>query len=168
MFFCIFHEIGHLIAGLILKMKPKKIEIMPFGLSISFYRNFNDNKIKEIIVALAGPLVSLTLAILCRNIDLKYITKQELVYSNLLILLFNLIPLYPLDGGRIIKGILDIKLEDTKADKLINKISYITMIILTVISSIGVFYYKNCAIFLICIFLWIIALQEKIAKLLIF
>ena len=164
MFFCILHEIGHLIAGLILKMKPEKIEIMPFGLSISFNTNFNDNKIKEIIVALAGPATSLALTILCNNINFGYITMQEAVYSNLLILLFNLIPLYPLDGGRIIKGILDIKLGVTNGSKIINKISYITMIILTVISSIGVFYYKNFAIFLFCIFLWIIVLKEKNGK----
>lgn len=164
MFFCILHEIGHLIAGIILKMKPEKIEIMPFGLSISFYTNFNDNKVKEIIVALAGPVTSLALTFFCGNIDFIYITTQEAVYSNLLILLFNLIPLYPLDGGRIIKGILDIKLGVTKGNRLANKISYITMIILTVISSIGVFYYKNFAIFLVCIFLWIIVLKEKNGK----
>lgn len=164
MFFCILHEIGHLISGLILKMKLEKIEIMPFGLSISFYMDFNNSKIKDIIVALAGPTTSLVLAILCRDINLVYITTQEAVYSNLLILLFNLIPLYPLDGGRIIKGILNKKLGVANSNRLINKISYITMIILTVISSICVFYYKNLAIFFVCIFLWIIALKEKNGK----
>lgn len=146
MFFCVLHEIGHLLVGLILKMKPEKIEIMPFGLSISFYNQLNENKIKDIIVALAGPITSLALAI--------FTTKQEAVYSNLLIFLFNLLPLYPLDGGRIIKGILDMNFETSKTYTYINKMSYITMIIITVISSIGVFYFKNLAIFLICIFLW--------------
>lgn len=145
-------------------MKPEKIEIMPFGLSISFCTNFNDNKIKEIIVALAGPATSLVLTILCNYINLGYVSTQEGVYSNFLILLFNLIPLYPLDGGRIIKGILDIKFGVAKGNILINKISHITMIILTVISSIGVYYYKNFTIFLVCIFLWIIALREKNGK----
>lgn len=164
MFFCIFHELGHLIAGLILKMRPEKIEIIPFGLSISFDTNFDNNKIKEIIVALAGPVVSLILTIFCRYIDLKYITIQEAVYSNLLILLFNLLPLYPLDGGRIIKGILDIKFGTVEGEKLTSKISYITIIILTIISSICVYYYKNFAIFCACIILWIITLKEKSGK----
>lgn len=154
MFFCMLHEIGHLIVGLILKMKPEKIEIMPFGLSISFYKKFDDNKIKEIFVVLAGPATSLALAVLS--------TTQEAVYSNLLILFFNLIPLYPLDGGRIVKGILDIKLGVDEGNKIINKISYITIILLTVISSIGVYYYRNFAIFLICIFLWCISLRYRI------
>lgn len=146
MFFCVLHEIGHLLVGLILKMKPEKIEIMPFGLSISFYKQLNENKIKDIIVALAGPITSLALTI--------FTTKQEAVYSNLLIFLFNLLPLYPLDGGRIIKGILDMNFETSKTYTYISKMSYITMIIITVISSIGVFYFKNLAIFLVCIFLW--------------
>lgn len=154
MFFCVLHEIGHLLVGLTLKMKPEKIDIMPFGLSISFYKQFDKNKIKDIIVALAGPVASFALAILCANIDLVCITKQEAVYSNLLILLFNLIPLYPLDGGRVLKGILEMKFGVEKACTYIHKISYITIILITIVSSIGVFYLKNIAIFLICIFLW--------------
>lgn len=164
MLFCIFHEMGHLIIGLILKIKPEKIEIMPCGLNISFYENTSKYKIKEVFIALAGPLTSLALAMLCQNINLVYVTKQEAVYSNILILLFNLIPIYPLDGGRIIKGILEIKLEKTIVEEIIKKITYITMVILTMICSVGVFYYKNFAIFLICIFLWIIVLKEKNVK----
>jgi len=160
MFFCIIHEIGHIITGLILKMKPEKIEIMPFGVTVSFYTNF-DNKINEIIVALAGPITSLVLSILCSYINFRYITVHEAIYSNILILIFNLIPIYPLDGGRIVDGILHIKFGEKKALNLVNKISNITIIILTIISSIAVYYYKNFAIFLICIFLWNLVLKEK-------
>ena len=42
MFFSIIHELGHIVMGLILKMKLEKIEIMPFGLSVSFKVNSND------------------------------------------------------------------------------------------------------------------------------
>lgn len=158
MFFCFVHEIGHIIAGLILKQKPEKIEIMPFGFSVSFCF---DNKIKEIFVTLAGPITSFALAALGNNIDLIYISTQEAVYSNILIFLFNMLPIYPLDGGRIIKGILHIILGEIKSEILINKISKITIIILTIISSIAIYYYKNIAIFLVCIFLWWLALKEK-------
>lgn len=155
MFFSVIHEIGHIIIGIILKMKPQKLELMPFGLSVSFYTDFSEKNfnIKEILVAAAGPITSLLLAILIPN--------QEAAYSNLLILFFNLIPLYPLDGGRIIKGILHTKIGTIETEKLVTKISNITMIVLTVISSIAVYYYKNIAIFLICIFLWSIVLKEK-------
>ena len=118
MFFSIIHELGHIIMGLILKMRPNRLEIMPCGLAISFttdiddlnckIKNGNLLELKKIFVALAGPIVSLMLTILYTYIEPVYITKQDAIYSNILILLFNLIPLYPLDGGRIIKGLLHI------------------------------------------------------------
>jgi len=163
MFFCMIHEVGHIIAGLILKIKLERIEIMPFGFASAF-NNMENNKnfkIKEIFVVLAGPVVSFILLILCNYIDLIYITQQEAIYSNLLILLFNLIPIYPLDGGRIIRNLICVRLGEGKSNNLTNKISKITMIILTIISSFAVYYFKNFAIFLTCIFLWSIVIAEK-------
>ena len=152
-------------------MKPEKLEIMPCGLSISFKVNPDDLnfkikkgnllELKKILVAIAGPIVSLILAIVFTYIDPIYISKQDAIYSNILILLFNLIPLYPLDGGRIIKSILHIEFGGKLSKIFTNKISNIIMIILTLISSISVYYFKNIAIFLICVFLWIITLQEN-------
>ena len=163
MLFSVIHEMGHIVVGLILKLRPYKIEIMPVGLNVAFYSEIN-NKYKEILISLAGPITNFILAIICQHIDLKYMTTQEAVYSNLLILLFNIIPIYPLDGGRIIKGILDINVGIIKSEKIINRISKITIIILTIISSITVYYYKNFAIFLTCIFLWNLVLREKSDK----
>ena len=171
MLFSILHEVGHIVVGLMLRFKPEKIEIMPFGVSVAFNKNnineeYNEKNlnIREIFVALAGPITSLLLVILTLKVDFKYISKNSAIYSNLIILFFNLIPIYPLDGGRILKGILHIRLDSQKTDYLIEKISYITMIILTMLSSIAVYYYQNIAIFFICIFLWLITLREKNGK----
>lgn len=170
-FFCIIHELGHLIAGLALKLKPENIEITPYGLSIKLKTNIKDlNKklgkgnnleLKKIIIALAGPLTSLILSIIFIYIDPIIIEKQDAIYSNILILLFNLIPIYPLDGGRIIKGILHIKFGNRFARKVVNIMSNIIMVILSFIFSMAVFYFQNIAYFLICIFLWCITLEEN-------
>ena len=71
MFFAFIHELGHLICGMILGMKPEKLEIMPFGLSVSFkikadeynkkVKKGNLFEIKKIIVATAGPIINLLL-----------------------------------------------------------------------------------------------------------
>ena len=73
-------------------------------------------------------------------------------------------PLYPLDGGRIIKGILHIELGRKKSEYIIKNISRVTIIVLTIVSSIAVYYFKNIAIFLVCIFLWGVILREKNSK----
>ena len=66
MFFAILHELGHLIAGLLLGMKPQKIEIVPYGLSISFklmtndynkkIKNGNKFELKKILVAISRTI----------------------------------------------------------------------------------------------------------------
>ena len=149
--------------GLILNLKPEKLEIMPFGLSICFKTNSKESNLetKNIVVALAGPVVSLVLALIYTYVEPIYISKSNIVYANILICLFNLIPLYPLDGGRILKGILQIRFGRDESLKIINNISYVTMIAITIISSIAVYYFKNIAIFLVCLFLWIITLREN-------
>ena len=167
MLFCFIHELGHIFVGLIFNMKIEKLEIMPFGFSVSIEDSVTEN-FKKIFVAAAGPLVTLALILIFFNIEKKL--KQEIIYSNILILIYNLMPIYPLDGGRIIKGILQIKVEEERAQKMIWKLTKITMIIITFVCSIAVYYFKNIAIFLSCIFLWIIILriEEKRRKLLIF
>ena len=79
-------------------------------------------------------------------------------------IIFNLLPLYPLDGGRIFKGMLETRLNCQKVNKIISKTSESVLIILTIISSIAVYYFKNIAIFLICIFLWEIIIKRKSNK----
>ena len=172
MFFCFLHELGHIITAKLFKMRIEKIEILPCGFSASFfsYNSFGFPKsfsMQELLVALAGPIVSLILALSFQYIDdtnFTIVTKQEIVYSNILILIFNLLPLYPLDGGRILKNILNIKLSRNNTENIINKVSSVTIILLTIVSSIAVYYFKNIAIFLVCIFLWNIILSNKFKK----
>ena len=157
--FCIIHELGHLLAGLILKMKPKKIEIMPLGISISFNLQTKDyNKkilkanvleLKKILVAIAGPITNIILIILYTYFNPHFMTKETAIYSNILILIFNLIPIYPLDGGRILKGIIHIFYGGKYAKIITNKVANILIIILTVVGSIAIFYFENIAILLI-------------------
>ena len=172
MFFCFLHEFGHIITAKLFKMQIEKIEILPCGFSASFF-SYNLSGVpkvfsmQELLVALAGPIVSLILALSFQYIDetnFTILTKPEIVYSNILILIFNLLPLYPLDGGRILKNILNIKLRGNNTDNIINKVSSVTIILLTIVSSIAVYYFKNIAIFLVCIFLWNIILSNKLKK----
>ena len=169
MFFCFLHELGHIIVAKLFEMKVEKFEILPCGFSSSFFLCDSSEVSKtffmqKLIIAMAGPIVSLILALSFQYIDdmnFTIVTKQEIVYSNILILIFNLLPLYPLDGGRILKCILNINLKEPNAENVTNKISSATIILLTIVSSIAVYYFKNIAIFLICIFLWSIILKDK-------
>ena len=82
-------------------------------------------------------------------------------FSNITLILFNILPFYPLDGGRVLKGIIYILKGKRTAEKYIYYISYITLVIITVISSIAILYLENIAIFLVTIFLWGLQIKEQ-------
>lgn len=112
--FAIIHELGHLMAGLIMGMKPEKIELMPYGISISFKlkpKDYNKKilkanllEIKKILVAIAGPFTNLLIIIFATHLKIELFSNLIIIYANLLLILFNLVPIYPLDGGRILRN----------------------------------------------------------------
>ena len=162
MLFAFIHELGHLLAGIFLKLKPKELSIMPFGISITFetYGYKKLIEIKKIIIAIAGPLTNILIAIIAAYLNIDTNLKEIVIYSNMLIATFNLMPLYPLDGGRILKGIIRLKKSEIKADDIVNKISNYIIILFTAISSIAILYLKNFAILFILIYLWIIIIKQ--------
>ena len=173
MLFAILHELGHLITGLILGFRPKSFSLMPMGLSIWFkVKNQDYNKkiknakyitLKKLLISFAGPLTNFTIAFLIAILSFEFlnVVKETIIYANILIGLFNLIPIYPLDGGRIVKYIIHMQKNLRKSYKYTNLISNITLIIITAVSSIAILYLKNIAIVLIVMYLWILVIKEN-------
>lgn len=157
MFFAFIHELGHLIAGICLGLKVKNINIMPFGLSINFEDYSNKYVIKKLIIAIAGPLINLLIVIL----GMYNNWEEEIIYSNILIGMFNIIPIYPLDGGRILKYIIQLKLNVRDSEIVTYKLSNTLIILLTIISSIGILLIKNIGIVLILGYLWYLVITEN-------
>ena len=173
MTFAVIHELGHMLAGIILGSKVKSISIMPFGLSISFGVETKDyNKkikkgnflnIKRILIAFAGPMANFLIAGLFYlfPFNISIVKISHIIYSNFLIGVFNLIPIYPLDGGRILKEVLQILFGLKKSIIKVKTISNACTIILTAVSSVLILFYHNIAILFIIIYLWYLTLTQN-------
>lgn len=173
MIFAIIHELGHLLIGILLGFRPKAINLIPMGLSVQFSVNYTkiykkiENKkninLKKFFIIMAGPVTNFLISIFFIIFDIGLFShlRENIIYSNLIIGFFNLIPIYPLDGGRIIKCIVNIKKNLVTSYKYTNFISKITLITLTAISSIVILYLKNIAILFIIIYLWVIVIKEN-------
>lgn len=174
--FAIIHEIGHLIAGMALKFEPEEIRITPIGLRISFKvepEEYNKDEqkvrpinIKKAIIAIAGPITNLiisSIAVVVAKFNLNFANMyiyQLIVYSNFLIAMFNLIPFYPMDGGRFLNEILKIIYGNKKAYKITYIISKTILIILTTVASIAILYLHNISILIMVAYLWYLEIGE--------
>ncbi len=107
----VFHELSHSVVALRYRIPVKSITLFVFGGLASIQREPEQAK-QEFNIAIAGPLSSLFLAA-CFFLVAHYFHGEEMVASaakwlweiNLLLALFNLLPGFPLDGGRIFRGI---------------------------------------------------------------
>jgi Zn-dependent protease len=105
------HELGHSVVALRYKIPVRSITLFIFG-GIGQIGGEPPSAIAEFFIAIAGPLVSLALAIffdaaqpLVAGVEPLLGLAKYLAYINMALVLFNLIPGYPLDGGRVLRAI---------------------------------------------------------------
>lgn len=118
--YLIFHEIGHILTAYILGYKIVKINIFPCGLLTTFNMKINDSILKNLLIALSGPLFQI--------ITYKIIKKYYFIHIFLLI--FNLLPIYPLDGSKILTSLLYLLFPFKKTINILFIISNILLIII--------------------------------------
>lgn len=101
LFIIIIHEIGHIIASIVFKWKIDKISIMPFGCITIFSELINKPLIEEFIILIMGPLFQFINFIILKDIT-PYFN-----YYNYGLFIFNMLPIYPLDGYKLYSIILN-------------------------------------------------------------
>jgi Zn-dependent protease len=105
------HELGHSVVAMRYKISVRSITLFLFG-GVAQIGSEPNSPTAEFFIAIAGPIVSLALAIffyavqpLLAGVAPLWGLAKYLAYINLALVLFNLIPGYPLDGGRVFRAI---------------------------------------------------------------
>ena len=105
------HELGHSVVALRYKVPVRSITLFLFG-GVAQIGAEPPSAAAEFFIAIAGPIVSLTLALVFSVLKPVFAASQPLfglvkylAYINFALALFNLIPGFPLDGGRVLRAI---------------------------------------------------------------
>ena len=130
--FSLLHEAGHLSAILCLKQRPKLVCFGLFGMTIVEGNITDYNYRQELITALSGPAVNLVFAaaflLLFEQFDKTVFLKCFAI--NAAIALFNLMPVFSLDGGRALEALLKAKISPQNADRIMKLVSFVFVVLI--------------------------------------
>ena len=164
------HELGHSLVARKFGIPVKEIDLFIFG-GVAMIEEEAHSPKEEFLIAIAGPVVSislgflfLVLAILYPRDDLINGLINYLMYANFLIGLFNLIPAFPLDGGRILRAFLWQKTGDllkaTKAASDAGKLFGIFLVIVGIFYLIAGYFINGVWLILIGFFVFNAAIKN--------
>ncbi|MGB4970544.1 MAG: site-2 protease family protein [Saprospiraceae bacterium] len=176
MFFCVvLHEFGHALTAKRYGIRTEDIILLPIG-GVARLRNMPEKPIQELIIAVMGPMVNVGIAIL---VFIYLITSfggsffsienfQELNFaswagflpllmiSNIMLVVFNMIPAFPMDGGRVLRALLAMGFGKLKATRIASIVGQIICVLL-ILAGI---YYEAYTLAIIGVFIFINATQE--------
>lgn len=145
------HEMGHFLTALILKWKVMKVVILPFGVITIFNESLNKPLKEEFLIAIMGPVVQILFTIFMNILNLKIFN-----YFSFIILFLNLIPIYPMDGSKI----LNIFLNKFFPFKLSHSITnYLSLFLILFLLFLSIF--KHELLYIIFSILIIIKLKDE-------
>jgi Zn-dependent protease/CBS domain-containing protein len=172
LFVCVLlHEYGHALAARRYGIATRDITLLPIG-GVARLERMPEKPSQEFVVALAGPLVNVVIAIglfiglklggWWQPLSTLSATSgnlfERLLVANVFLVLFNLLPAFPMDGGRVLRSLLAMRMEYARATGIAAAIGKGMAVLFGFAGLFG-----NPMLLLIALFVWIGATQEAAA-----
>ncbi|MCR4435253.1 MAG: M50 family metallopeptidase [Clostridiales bacterium] len=129
------HELGHVLSALIFGRRINSFNVLPIGVT-AVIEDGPAEVWKRILIYLSGPLINILLAVLLSILSPYYLYGTDnmrfFISVNIGLAVFNLIPVKPLDGGRILSDALSSRVGLFSASSYIKRLSLILVILLVI------------------------------------
>ncbi len=146
LFVCVLlHEFGHAFAARAFGIRTPDITLLPIG-GVARLERMPKNPMQELIVAAAGPAVNvvivlalwIVLGISAISRDLTSVGEatdlaMRLLQVNIVLIVFNLIPAFPMDGGRILRALLGMKFSHATATVVASRVGQVMAALFVVV-----------------------------------
>lgn len=170
----VLHELGHALTARRYGIKTRGITLLPIG-GVARLERMPDRPAQELAIAIAGPAVTVALVIvfylLLRVTGLptrppatmggsEWPFLTRLMWINITLAVFNLLPAFPMDGGRVLRAVLAMRTNHARATEIAARIGKGFALLFGIL---GLFIVGNPFLVLIALFVWMGAAGEAIA-----
>jgi Zn-dependent protease/CBS domain-containing protein len=166
----VLHELGHATAARRYGIKTPQITLLPIG-GVAQLEHMPEKPSEEIVVAVAGPLVNVVIAAvliiaLGRYPDIATISQIEntslgfvarLAVVNIVLVLFNLIPAFPMDGGRVLRALLAMRYSRVHATEIAARVGQVAAFFFGFLGLLS----GNVLLIFVAIFVYVAAASES-------
>lgn len=169
LFVCVvLHEYGHALTARRYDIRTQDITLLPIG-GVARLERMPAKPSQEFVVAVAGPLVNLVIAVTLFVVLTAFGATpslfavswpgesflERLLTINVMLILFNLIPAFPMDGGRILRAVLAMQMDYTQATRIAARLGQGIAVVFGLIG-----FFVNPLLVITALFVWMGAAQE--------